>query len=342
MFEIFQKNNASNVYYYGQIANTDRRLYDAVLQGIRDCAAVITLSAHAGDKLKTIIKMVLHDHPELFWIDSSYETTLYADKMELRFNYLYGKQEIARRSSKIEAAVSAFKRTLSFRDTEYDMIRKAYLYVIDTVEYVANASDNQNIYSSLVNRRSVCAGYSRALQYLLQRNGIQAIYVSGTANGNGFGVGKSHAWNIVRCKGRYYQVDATFADAYGNPDRKMIELGIHNLAYLCIDDNTMYRNHTPSRELQLPECRSKDLNYFVKNGLYAETYNDRVKTNMKDAVYQGKHTWCYQFSNYNAYSACLHDIENGRYSKLVSEYTRASSRIHYTHDEAMYCITCWY
>lgn len=342
IIEKFKKSKLTNIcYYYNQISSEDRKLYDSILQGIIECNTVINLPGNIGDKLPKITKMVLYDHPELFWIDGSYQCTLYAGKTELNFNYLYGKREIVQRSKEIEAAADKFKRTLSFRDKEYDIIRKAYLYVIDTVEYVANSSDNQNVYSSLVNCKSVCAGYSKAVQYLLQKNGIQAIYVSGTASGNGYS-GKSHAWNIVRCNGKYYQVDATFADGLGNPDRRMKELGIHNMTYLCIDDSIMYRNHVPSGELKIPQCKSRDLNYFVKNGLYAETYDARVKANMKESIRKGQHTWCYQFSNYNAYRACFDDIQNGVYSKLVSEYLKASCRMTYVHDDVMYYILCWY
>ena len=55
------------------------------------------------------------------------------------------------------------------------------------------APDNQNIYSALVGKRTVCAGYARSAQYLLQKMGMECIYVTGTcANG------EAHAWNQVK------------------------------------------------------------------------------------------------------------------------------------------------
>lgn len=168
--------------------------------------------------MEEITQMILCNHPELFWADGSYQYTSYDDKIELVFNYLYGKKEVRSRSKEIQKTTSVFTESLSKAGTEYDIIEKAYLYVIDTVEYKSDSSDNQNVHSSLVNHESVCAGYAKAIRYLLQQNGIQALYVSGVADGTGSW--DDHAWNIVRCDGRYSQVDATFGDGYTNPDEK--------------------------------------------------------------------------------------------------------------------------
>lgn len=64
---------------------------------------------------------------------------------------------------------------------------------------------NQSAYSALVQGRSVCAGYARAYQYLMQQLGIPCYYCTGYA-------GENHAWNIVRLDGVYYNVDVTWDD----------------------------------------------------------------------------------------------------------------------------------
>ena len=91
--------------------------------------------------------------------------------------------------------------------SEYDKIKYIFEYLVNTVDYNMEAPDNQNIYSALAGKASVCAGHSRAAQYLLQQTGIECIYVTGTIPGQG-----AHAWNIVKCGGQYYQMDVTFGD----------------------------------------------------------------------------------------------------------------------------------
>ena len=66
------------------------------------------------------------------------------------------------------------------KDTDYQKILYVYEYIVNTVDYDLEAADNQNIYSVFVNRRSVCAGYSKATQYLLERLGVFCTYVTGT------------------------------------------------------------------------------------------------------------------------------------------------------------------
>ena len=53
--------------------------------------------------------------------------------------------------------------------------------------------------------KSVCAGYARAFQLIMQKLKIPTYYVLGFAK-------EDHAWNIVKLNGRYYNVDLTWDD----------------------------------------------------------------------------------------------------------------------------------
>ena len=64
---------------------------------------------------------------------------------------------------------------------------------------------NQSAYSAVVNHETVCAGYARAFQFLLQQYGIPCYLCVGYA-------GEPHAWNIVCLDGKYYNVDVTWDD----------------------------------------------------------------------------------------------------------------------------------
>ena len=72
-------------------------------------------------------------------------------------------------------------------------------------EYDTSADMNQSAYSALVNGQTVCAGYARAFQYLMQQLNIPCYYCTGYS-------GQDHAWNIIKLEQKYYNVDVTWDD----------------------------------------------------------------------------------------------------------------------------------
>lgn len=191
-------------FYYEQLSSGDQLIYRELLQGVQDMEESITIHAGRDDRPEKVYEYLLYDRPELFWCAGSSQMTVYEDHTEFHPAYSCTSEERTRRQSEIDAAVSDCIAGVDSSAGEYDRIRYVYEYLVNTVDYDENAPDNQNIYSALVGKSSVCAGYSRAAQYLLNNMGIECIYVVGTAQGQ-----EAHAWNIVNCGGNYYQMDVT-------------------------------------------------------------------------------------------------------------------------------------
>lgn len=88
---------------------------------------------------------------------------------------------------------------------DYEKEKFVHDALLEVVSYNMGVEMNQSAYGALVNGQTVCAGYARAFQYLLQQLGIPCYYCTGYA-------GESHAWNIVALDDGYYNVDATWDD----------------------------------------------------------------------------------------------------------------------------------
>lgn len=326
-----------SIFYYYNLASTEEKvIYNKILEGINNSESSISIDETDLELIDKVIRIIIADHPELFWINGSYRKVIYDDKTQIQFSYIYNPKQIQNRQVKIETNVNKALNGVSNSASEYDKIKYVYEYIIDSVEYVAGCDDNQNLYSALVNHKSVCAGYAKATQYLLQKLGIQTIYLSGRSDGrNGWA---NHAWNIVRCNGSYYQLDCTFGDSY--VDDKLKKIGLRDYNYLCVDDDTMSIDHMwKDFELDVPVCNKDDLRYFKLNKIYSDSYDKTVDNDMKNSIYSGKRVWMWQFSNKSAYQDF---IKNNKFKEYISDYLKKSIKFHYLHDDAKRYVVFFY
>ena len=58
-------------------------------------------------------------------------------------------------------------------------------------------------YGCLVNGKTVCSGYAKAFQFILQNLGYESILVAGE------GADGLHAWNMVKIDDDYYYFEVT-------------------------------------------------------------------------------------------------------------------------------------
>lgn len=331
-------------YYYNTLNIQQRKCYQDIIEGYNWLSTDIKLRIDES-QLKKIILLVRADHPELFWVELQYRYIIYETYLVLKPQYNCDLKEKIRREKQIENSVRKLLFELSHETYEYNRIKKIFEYLADTVDYQVNAPENQNIYSALVNKRSVCAGYSRAMQYLLQKSGLTALYVPGKVKGRGY-----HAWNIVRCNGDFCHVDVTFGDPnftnYSAIDQKTCiphELK-YNYAYLCCNDETIYRDRIADPDLYLPACPKDNFNYFRMLGNYFTQYSAAVTRQMEKSLFNGERYWQCQFSDKMSYEQMKHNLQNGLYANMILNRTHCSGRIqtHYLYQPEVYVVKMWY
>jgi transglutaminase/protease-like cytokinesis protein 3 len=84
-----------------------------------------------------------------------------------------------------------------YNKTDYEKVRGIYDYICNNVVYdYENLEDDTyqlkyTAYAALVNGTAVCQGYALLFYRLALEAGLDARYVTGTANGD------NHGWNIV-------------------------------------------------------------------------------------------------------------------------------------------------
>lgn len=171
--------------------------------------AFVPIEAVPVAEIKNVIMAVYNDHPELFWLNTVFTCKYDQNKIcaELALELNLTKEELPEASAEFYNTANTILTQLQ-NLSAYEKERRLHDILIERIDYDKGADKNQSAYSALVEGKSVCAGYARAYQYLMQRLGIPCYYCTGYA-------GTDHAWNIVALDDGYYNVDVTWDDTEG-------------------------------------------------------------------------------------------------------------------------------
>ena len=140
--------------------------------------------------------------------------------------------------------------------------RAIHDYICKNTTYDESAPYNQSAYSVIVLHRSVCAGYSRAFQYLMNRSGLTCYYVTGTTTDSSIaGEDGAHSWNIVYLDGEYYNIDVLWDDTASETYGELV------YPFFNLTDSEFIYHARVEMALKLPKCTGtqyKYSNYFGK------------------------------------------------------------------------------
>lgn len=195
--------------YYQMLSENQQSVYRQIYANAQNLtekfAPEKTVSA---SDVKTAFEAVIGDHPEMFWLETGYSSKYLTNgqcvEIDLKYNSTADDLESAKQ--RFDAAAQNLITGAASLDSNYEKEKYVHDALASAVTYDLTADMNQSAYSALVNGKSVCAGYARAYQYLLQQLGIPCYYCTGYSGGD-------HAWNIVKLEDGYYNVDVTWDDA---------------------------------------------------------------------------------------------------------------------------------
>ena len=195
--------------YYQMLSENQQAIYRQIFANAQAVTARFApeQTVTAGD-VRTAFEAVIGDHPELFWLETGYSGKYRGNgqcvEIDLKYNRTVNDLENAK--TQFNAAAQNILSGAGALNSDYEKEKYVHDALAAAVSYDLTAEMNQSAYSALVNGRSVCAGYARAYQYLLQQLGIPCYYCTGYSGGD-------HAWNIVKLDDGYYNVDVTWDDA---------------------------------------------------------------------------------------------------------------------------------
>ncbi|WP_026514354.1 transglutaminase domain-containing protein [Butyrivibrio sp. LB2008] len=199
--------------YYHMLNNRGQALYrqiyaNALAQKQRFAPV---LADAKNNEIKSAFCCVLDDHPEIFWVDISFYTQYDYQGNVIEFDFRFYRNFNDIQFARVRFDKMANNLIEGAKDLKTDYEKELYVHdvIVDKLSYQHNSLD-QSAYSSVVEDYTVCAGYARCFQYLMQLLGVPAY------NCCGWGGGEPHAWNIVKLEDGFHNVDCTWDDSNSN------------------------------------------------------------------------------------------------------------------------------
>ena len=249
--------------YYVFLTDTEKQLYKQIYANadkiIETFIPIVDVNVQ---EVKKVFEAVYNDHPELFWVETSYSYKYTATNkcVQITLNFNETASDIDKYKEIFNSTVDKIVNGANKLSTDYEKEKYVHDVITSNVEYDKNASMNQSAYSALVNKKSICAGYSRAFQLIMIKLQIPTYYCVGVSTVN-------HAWNIVKLDDGYYNVDLT----WDNSD-------ITRYKYFNKTDNDFAITHTRTGlSLKLPKCNATK--YRISN---STTTSNKVVSNVQN------------------------------------------------------------
>lgn len=226
-------------------------------------------------------------------------------------NNKYG--DVKECQKEVEAVSNNILSELScYNMSDYDKAFKIYTWICENIKYekIPYGYD-QDLYTALVKRKSVCMGLSKTFVYLLNKVGIDGYVVHGDAlhvESN-----KRHTWTIAYLDGEPYCFDIT-SDLYSyqmSDKNKMI-----TYEYFAITSEEMKKSCLIDGVCEDVWCNAIENNYFVKNNLYvaSATINEIAK------VLDGEKTlFVFKCASDSVYQTVLKNITSDEFSNITKK-----------------------
>lgn len=248
---------------FQQLSEEEQRVYRQLQRAVEEFQEEIYLTTADEECVDRAYEALGRDHPELFWIRNkqvSYKT-IYQTYTVFQPGYLETSEEALQVQQAMEEACNEVAQRLDSGSRTYDKVKTVYEYVIWNTQYQESDRD-QSISGVFGQKKAVCAGYASAVQYLLERLGVECYFVTGQQGKTG----ENHAWNIVNIDGSYVYVDATSADQpefLGIEEEQMQNEQVTMYDYLCPFPEEYKEMFQPSDDFTFPECTENRWNYYM-------------------------------------------------------------------------------
>ena len=305
-------------YYYDNLSQDEKTAYLTLYYGFVEYDDSIRMEVQEED-LKDVFTAVLYDNPDMFWVDYEYDYMVYSDSVAFSPKYRLTEDEVKTMQDSVNDKIDEIMTEVNKLDSDYEKELYIHDYIIENTEYDISTLENMGdtVYSVLVSGKSICEGYARTVQILLDKLGIENYLVTGDTESDGEIL--PHMWNIVNIDGDNYHLDVTWDDLNDEFDTVYF--------YFNVTDEYISRDHYKINP-QNNNCNSTKSNYFVKENTLVYTYkgySNLVQQSVDALLKDNTVELC--FAENADYKKALKDLENDNgFFKYVDTVINKSKR----------------
>ncbi len=265
-------------YSYSSLSEKKVYIYDALITAIEQKKTSVQFSSvivFNSEDYRDVYQILYNDECSLFYLNTKmqYAVNSVTDQVaEANIFYRYSDEEITRMQNAIDSEVNKVLSGIKPDMSEYDIVKLFYDYLAENVVYDESTENCRDIYGVFVDKKAICSGYAKAFEYLCSKAGIEAITITGDADE------VPHMWNMVKIGGEWYHIDPTYAVT----DSKVGKYVRYD--YFCTTDEVIARSRVVyEQNYKYPAAVSTSCNYYVKNGLIANSW-DEVQKMLTDRI----------------------------------------------------------
>lgn len=285
---------------YFETLNSDHKTaYAVMLKALWDMAPTFDPTPIWSSKLSwsCVASALEADFPQIFWVNW-HKLPQCLNKLEEVYSISKDKRQEAQ--TQITAIVEPFLNSVPAQLSEFEKAKLAFDWLARHVEYdhagIAlqekdqyqgfTSDDLRTIYGAFINKKTVCAGYALAYQYLLHAMGIECVMRVGVITAT-----NGHAWSMAKLDGHYCHIDVTQGDAAS----ALTIAKDYKYLYFGMSDDAVFSKFAYNDTLsKFIVCDHQESHYFAKEGLYCTTADEKkllpmirsyVKKTGKDSMY---------------------------------------------------------
>ena len=308
-------------FYFDRLGYNEQKIYIKMLRACRNMEDMLYFDSVSEDTFLKAEYSLFADHPEITWRWS------YSGNVSGVVDTVYFDITDEEKKTRNRKAISIADEIYGQVDpglSDYEKMLEFYDRIIDGTDYGENEYD-QDMTSIFLEKTSVCAGYSRAFQYLCKKAGLECAYIEGTAYGFQDEDREAHAWNLVKLDDKYYWVDVTWGDPLSEDEKYN-----KTYSYFCSGDGEFLQTHkpeptvwlndgkgnitTPLYTFDIPQCFDDSEDYYKTTGAYFEDYDRSVLEDYIAGKLKADAGSVIEFKmgDYSGYSSAINDLFGDR------------------------------